>query len=345
MQTIEFYRGHYDDNPLVFQVPEDSELLPQNTYQPIFQSADRIYKERINNPNSCLLTHTVLDHVLLKGIEEGILTLLHTPAPARFFLPLYVELILHYYNKRQIYFIDCENLFPAYEIIEAALVKQIPDDPHEPLKRVLVSRCFTYHQLTELVDQHLEPALLEDIEIKKVKNNPLIIISGISSLHFSKEATDYLNYDNKPPWYSVFELQHTLHNLKIMAMKFGLPVLLTAPSFSESSLKATGGTFLRHTSQVIVKLEETNNGMIWGTLLKHPTLAPRRTLIQIPLKYGTHRFVPLQISYGKNNFETLNTGKFEQDSTKTRFPHRKKKKRGKLVSIPKYRKKALTTYF
>lgn len=340
MPTIEFYRHILDDNPLTINTTPDETLLPRNTYIPDLQLASSLKKEIKHQKDYVVHTHTVLDRILPNGIEEGIITLVHAPESARFYLPLYIELVLQYYNKRPIYFIDCNNLFPVYEIIESAGARGI-FDPHEPLDNVMISRCFNYHQMTELIDQHLEPAIIKLVEWEQVDPPPLIIVAGVSSLHFSQEAADYLRYDKKPPWWCVFELQQSLHILKNLSMRYRLPILLTTASFSQESLKAQGGSFLMHTAQAVVKLEETGAG-VYGTLIKHPSYPSQRILLQQPTTTGGDPYLSLE------NYLTQEKSKKEinhQNNKKTRFPQKKRKKIVKLARISPYKQRDLQSFF
>ncbi|MHA2102647.1 MAG: hypothetical protein ACW981_04430 [Candidatus Hodarchaeales archaeon] len=340
MPTIEFYRHTLDDNPLSMNTIPDEILLPRNTYTPDLQSASSLTKEIKHQKDHIVLTHTVLDRILPNGIEEGILTLLHAPESSRFYLPLYIELVLRFYNKRPIYFIDCNNLFPVYEIIESAVARRIPD-PHEPLNKVMISRCFNYHQMTELIDQHLEPAIVELVEWERVDPPPLIIVAGISSLHFSQEAADYLRYDKKPPWWCVFELQQSLGILKNLSMKYRLPILLTTSSLSQQSLKALGGTFLMHTAQAVIKIEETGAG-VYGTLIKHPSYPSQRVLIQQPMTTGGESYQPLENFFSKKK---VKKNMEFRSRNKIRFPQKKRKKIVKLARISTHKQSNLQTYF
>lgn len=335
--TIEFHRHTLDDNPLAIVTIPDKTLLPRNVYTINLRLASSLTDEIEHQKEHTVYTHTVLDRILPNGIEEGIVTLLHAPESSRFYLPLYIELVLRYFDKRPIYFIDCDNLFPVYEIIETAIARGT-SDPHAPLNKVMISRCFNYHQMTELIDQHLEPAITELVEWKQVDLPPLIIVAGISSLHFSQEATDYLRYDKKPPWWSVFELQQSLYTLKILGMQYRLPILLTTASFSQQSLKAQGGSFLMHTAQTVVKLEETAAG-VYGTLIKHPSLPTQRMLLQQPMTNRGESYQPLQ-----NYLNDKKLLKHNEIRQKTPFPRKKRKKPMKLAKISSYKQRRLQSY-
>ncbi|OLS26419.1 MAG: hypothetical protein HeimC3_09690 [Candidatus Heimdallarchaeota archaeon LC_3] len=336
MSKIDFYRYLDDPEPLEIETIPDNSLLPRNVYIADFQSASILSDEVKLKNDQNIYTHTVLDRILPRGLEEGMLTLLHTPESSRFYLPLYVELILRNYKKRSIYFIDCDNLFPVYQIIETAVARGV-SDPHDPLQKVQLSRCFNYHQMTELVNQHLEPAITELMEWKENDFVPLIIVSGISSLHFSQEAAEYLKYDKKPPWWCVFELQQSLQILKNLSMKYQLPILLTTASFSPQSLKALGGTFLMHTAQIVVKLEETGEG-VYGSLIKHPNYSSQRVLLQKPVTSGGESYLPLQ-NYLNQNIKTK-----KRLSKKTQFPQKKLKKFAKLARISSHKQSDLLSF-
>ena len=177
----------------------------------------------------------------------------------------------------------------------------------------------------------------ELMEWKKTDFVPLIIVAGVSSLHFSQEAAEYLKYDKKPPWWCVFELQKSLQILKNLSMKYQLPILLTTSSFSPQSLKALGGSFLMHTAQIVVKIEETRKG-IYGSMIKHPNHPSQRVLLQRPVTTGGDSYQPLPDFVNSKEDRTMNL-------TKTAgFPQKKPKKIAKLARISSMKQTTLQAF-
>ena len=135
----------------------------------------------------------------------------------------------------------------------------------------------------------------------------------------------------------MFELQQCLHLLKNLSMKYRLPVLLTTASFSSQSLKPLGGTYLMHSAQIVIKLEETGAG-VYGSLIKHPSLPAHRVLLQQPMTTGGESYLPLQTYLTKNDEVKRKIVK------KTRFPQKKRKRKANLANLSVYKQRDLSNY-
>lgn len=191
-------------------------------------------------------------------VSSPSISLIHTLKGARSMRQFFVEFILRFYQEG-IVFIDCANIFPAYEIVQAAMDRGILD-PEEPLQKVMMARCFNYFQVTQLITELLEE------ELKK--GTRIVVISGISELHFSSEAAQFLSYDKQDPSYAIFELTKALGKLKSLTLKYDLNVLMTTSTAPKSIVKALGGTYLHHISTNIFRLENCST-MLSFDIIKH----------------------------------------------------------------------------
>jgi hypothetical protein len=76
-------------------------------------------------------------------------------------------------------FVDGGNTFRLYQVSRIAQIHQL--DPRQVLKRVLISRAFTAHQLTSIVFKRLKDA----VDRFKAK---LVVISDIAGLYLDKDV-------------------------------------------------------------------------------------------------------------------------------------------------------------
>ena len=270
-----------------------------------FNDAFSLYKNRELFP-----TFTSLDFLLPKPyLLTGCLSLIHTPdKPGRAYLiQLFLKLMLKYYSQG-IIFIDCINIFPAYELIESTIEMDPLLDPQLPVRAIQLSRSFNYHQTTETIKEQLEPLLrdgfsynttdsLAETPEKKFVKPKLIIVAGMSDLYLNRESAQYLEYDGRPAWWSIFELQEAIGYLRSLTLKYNCVTLISSSTASLSKSKSLGGKFLNNTSAVIAKLT-TNGFALYGELIKHPFAGYNEKLLQILKKKGKKRAtMPLSVFF------------------------------------------------
>ncbi|UCE14986.1 MAG: hypothetical protein JSV04_07355 [Candidatus Heimdallarchaeota archaeon] len=179
------------------------------------------------------------------------LTLIQGDLPHSLLRPLITQLTISLLinNPRvELAFVDGANLFPYYEISQEA--RKYGLDPLAILDRIQLSRAFNYHQMTEILFKKL-PQLLETNPIR------VVLIPQISSLHLSKEALQYLEYDKLTATSSILELTQAVGRLKSLSLEYDLVGIMTAESAPHSNHKALGGTFLAHAATDIIRVTTT----------------------------------------------------------------------------------------
>ena len=115
-------------------------------------------------------------------------------------------------------------------------------------------------------------------------------------LYLNYESSQYLGYDGRPEWFSIFELQQTLGFLKSLALKYNLIPIITASTAPLSKLKPLGGSYLTHSSSSLIKLSSEGNGL-YGEIIKHPFQKPKKILLQLLRKKGSRYANKRLISY------------------------------------------------
>lgn len=258
-------------------------------------------------------TYTSLDLLLGEPfLLQRTPTLIHTADKVgnTYIRQLMIQLILHYYNEGVV-FIDCTNVFPVTEVLEAT-EEQMPDiDPQLPLRAVQVARAFNYHQATEVLTEAL-PRLCEegfrfttephywldpffDPPTRHIATPRLVIVAGLPDLYLSQEATQYLGYDGRSEWYSILELQKAVGALKALAMRHNFVPIITASTAPKSYVKALGGSYLTHSAGVVASVRREGRAL-YGHLLKHPFSPPRKRLLQL-LREKRRKRATLPLSY------------------------------------------------
>lgn len=262
----------------------------------LLTSAFSLFTSRTSYPSFTSLDFLLPEPYLLTGC----LTIVHmSDKPSRTFaIQFFIQLILKYY-KQGVVFIDCTNIFPAYELIEATLENDPSIDPQLPIRAVQLSRSFNYHQTTETVKEQLEPLLRDGFNYKltnEFSDEPeivfvkpkIVIVAGLPDLYLNKESAQYLEYDNRPAWWSIFELQETIGYLRSLTLKYNCITIISASTDPLSKIKPLGGRYLGHSASIIIKIA-TEGMALYGHLIKHPFVAPKETLLQILKKKGKKR--------------------------------------------------------
>ena len=282
--------------PLTFNIgPEEKE----------FKDAFALYTNIQSFPTSTTLDALLSEPFLLAGC----LTLLHGPdKPSRaYIIQLFISLMLKYYTQGVV-FIDCTNVFPAYELIEAAIGKYPLIDPQLPIRAIQLSRSFNYHQATETIKENLEPLLrdgfnynvtnaLAEIQQTNFVKPKIVIVAGLPDLYLNQESAQYLSYDDRPPWWSIFELQEAIGHLRSLTLKYNCITLISASTAPKSKTKSLGGKYLNQSAAIIIKLA-TEGMAIYGELVKHPFAKNREILLQILKKKGKKRAtLPLKLFF------------------------------------------------
>lgn len=225
----------------MIQNSRNHEVLPNN-----FISADARYCQL----QECLrfgIPH--LDDVV--RLYPGSLTLIQGNLPRTIVRTLITQLTISLLLTNawgELAFVDGANLFPYYEISQEA--RKYGLNPLAILDRIQLSRAFNYHQMTEILSKKL-PQLLETNPIR------IVLIPQISSLHLSKEALQYLEYDKLTATSSILELTQAVGRLKSLSLEYDLVGIMTAESAPHSNHKALGGTFLAHTATDVIRVAAT----------------------------------------------------------------------------------------
>lgn len=281
------------------ELEEENLLVRIGTHQPV-----KTFEERFDDAQSLfqqiskMPTFTTLDSLFPEPfLLTGCLTLLHTPDKAGrgYLIQLFIQLMVKYYTEGVV-FIDCTNVFPAYELIEATIEKEPLLDPQLPIRAVQLSRSFNYHQATETVKEQLEPLLkngftynitnefAETQESRCVKPK-LIIVAGLPDLYLNAESAQYLEYDKRPSWWSILELQETLGYLTSLSMQYNCATIITASSNPLSKTKSLGGKYINQSATVIVKVKAEGLAL-YGELIKHPFMGSKEVLLQLLKRKG-----------------------------------------------------------
>ena len=145
-------------------------------------------------------------------------------------------------------FIDGANVFDAYLISEHSIKHQV--DPEEVLKRIHVSRAFTYHQLSTLITEKL-PHAIDEFKAK------LVVVSDITQLYCDPDIQD------KHEALGVF--RENMRTLAMMAKRKSVLIVAT----NHQTRNKRMDDILLHTARVAARLEDKDTFMRL-TLHKHP---------------------------------------------------------------------------
>ncbi|MFX0095877.1 MAG: hypothetical protein ACFFBD_29330 [Candidatus Hodarchaeota archaeon] len=219
-----------------------------------------------------------LDELMPKGVPAGSLALIQGNIPHKLLRSLVTHLVVGLLTTHpafDIAFVDGANLFPYYEIAEEC--RRRGKNPLNLLGKISLARAFNFHQMTEILINNI-PQLLDE--------NPrvcIILVPQISSHYFSKEAIQYLQYDNLTIGESsLLELNQAMGKLKSLILKNGLLGIMTASSAPFSHQKPLGGTYLTHSACPIIRVAAVRSSVrkdhsLVFTLQKDPT----RGMVQI----------------------------------------------------------------
>ncbi|MFX1535046.1 MAG: hypothetical protein ACFFDI_12545 [Promethearchaeota archaeon] len=196
-----------------------------------------------------------LDKLIGDGVPAGCLALIQGELPRSVLRSLITKLtvgLLLVNSKFNIAFVDGANLFPYYEI--SIEVRKRGYDPLAILDRIQLARAFNFHQITEVLINNLPRLIRNNHAIR------IIMVPQISSHYFSKEALQYLQYDNlSVEASSLLELTQSVGILKSLVLQYNLLGIMTASSAPHSCHKPLGGTYLAHSACPIIRAEVTPN--------------------------------------------------------------------------------------
>jgi hypothetical protein len=149
-----------------------------------------------------------------------------------------------------IIFLDSSNIFDAYTISEYAIRRQVNSE--KALARIHLSRAFTYHQLSTLINEKLPHA----IDRFKAK---LVVISDITALYCDQDVARQQKQE------SLDIFRRDVRMLTVLAEKKKILIIATN---LQSRNKAID-TILLQTAPISVKLEEYST-FTRLTLIRHP---------------------------------------------------------------------------
>ncbi len=158
-----------------------------------------------------------------------------------------------------IIFLDSGNMFDAYAISDYALRHQL--SPEKTLARIHLSRAFTYHQLSTLINERLKPAI-------SLFNAKLVVVSDITTLYCDPDVTK----QNKQESLDVF--RRDVRVLSALAEKNRTLIIATNLHLRNSRMDAT----LLQTASISAKLD-AHGTFTQLTLARHPFTSQIKTRI------------------------------------------------------------------
>jgi hypothetical protein len=158
-------------------------------------------------------------------------------------------------------FLDGGNIFDVYRISEHAITHEL--DPEETHARIHISRAFTYHQLSTLINEKLPKAL------KRFKAK-LVIISDITLLYCDPDVQRQEKVESQ----EIF-----LRDMKaLIALAERERVLIIVTNLQTRNNRMD--EILHRTAHVSAKLED-HRTFIHLTLVKHPFMPPLKAIISL----------------------------------------------------------------
>ena len=162
-------------------------------------------------------------------------------------------------------FVDGGNVFDAYTISAQSIEHEA--DPEETLKRIHISRAFTYHQLSTLITEKL-PHAIDELKAK------LVVVSDVTQLYCDPDIED------KHEALDVY--RKDVRTLAIMAKRKSALIIATNIQTRNKRMDDV----LLHTAHISVTLEDWNSFMRL-TLHRHPftpqlevTISPNKQTLE-----------------------------------------------------------------
>lgn len=150
-------------------------------------------------------------------------------------------------------FVDGNNRFNPYNISKYAVSQHL--SPRAVLENILISRAFTWDQMTEILEHRL--ANLDHVKV--------VLISGITSLFQSYEKQTFE------------DLLRAINGIKQILHKTKPLIIITAPMNEYSQYKPKGGKILSHFGNVLVMIKDDPRYFEYS-LIQHPYLPEKRLL-------------------------------------------------------------------
>ena len=134
----------------------------------------------------------------------------------------------------QVLYVDGDVSFDPYFISQKAIIKKL--DPRQTLKRILISRSFTWEQTVDII-------------INKMKglNAKLLLVSGLTSMFDPKTQSCF------------GDLLKILGRLKSFALKNNAVVVISTGYAENSNYKPAGGKIMAHNTDIIIHITDYKN--------------------------------------------------------------------------------------
>jgi hypothetical protein len=160
-----------------------------------------------------------------------------------------------------ILFLDGGNIFDVYRISDHAIRHEL--DPEETHERIHISRAFTYHQLSTLINNKLPEAL-------KRFNAKLVVISDITLLYCDPDVQRQEKVESQEIFRRDMKALVTLAEQE--------HVLIIVTNLQTRNRRMDG--ILHRTAHVSAKLED-HETFIQLMLAKHPFIPPLKAIISL----------------------------------------------------------------
>ena len=215
---------------------------------------------------SSLTSHfSALDDLLGGGFIEGPIYLLsgHSHICSNLLMNLAVNSLVpneQSFQAKKVAYVDGYNQFDPYML--AKLVAQNRLNIQEVLRKIVVSRSFTWHQMVELLEERIKS--LEDVD--------LILVAGFTAM-FEENLLNQENQSESAFQPKIFhELKRMFQGLnKVIEMQSPL-IILSGPLNTRSLYRPAGGSLVSHYCGVHVNILETEH-YYQLILEQHPFLA------------------------------------------------------------------------
>jgi len=213
-----------------------------------------------------------LDELLSGGFQKDLLYLLY--GNRKIIVDILLKTAVYSFKDinftKRVAFIDGNNRFNPYLISKLAVSEGL--SPRKVLENILISRCFTWDQMVELLENR----------ISQLENIKIVMVSGITSLW----------PDNSQKTFE--EMLAALNGIKKTVFKSDPLMILTAPLHESSEFKPKGGKYLAHFGSVLILIENKERCIEYN-LIQHPSKPeqqlirwkPKNSKKKIPLKNTT----------------------------------------------------------